>query len=233
MSSFKILTVNDPVKSYARPVEHLGLEVVTEPELFFRNPQEFAMVIFTGGADVTPALYGHQMAKETMNNFQRDVREVTVFQVAKAYNIPLLGICRGSQFLCAMAGGKVVQDISGHAGQSHKLRVMGEGETYVSPEPVTSTHHQMQYPFNLPKEDYELLAWADSPRSTHYNFADKVYNADEASGEMRLEPDVVFYKKINGLAIQYHPEYMEKSTWGFRFAQELVNKYLTKHAEHV
>ena len=73
----------------------------------------------------------------------------------------VVAICRGSQFCCVMNGGKLVQNVNGHATRgTHPIYNRKTGQAYE----ITSTHHQMQYPFNLGERDYEVLY--DSSRSS-------------------------------------------------------------------
>lgn len=219
----KVLVVNG--SSYFEPFKFLGLPMISNPMILEKNPDEVALVVFTGGEDVSPKMYGHPDLGSYYNE-RRDELETAIFRLAKKDNIPMAGICRGSQFLCVMAGGKLVQDISNH-GTSHALRYKTQdGNILESPEVVTSTHHQMQYPFDLDDSNYELLAWSSKPRSGHYAFEDKVISAEEAKDEFRIEPDCVFYNNINALAMQYHPEYMPKDSWGFKFAEHLIDIWL-------
>jgi GMP synthase-like glutamine amidotransferase len=94
------------------------------------------LVVFTGGADVTPYLYNQQNT-DSMNDVRRDLEEMIWYHKFK--NVKKLGICRGGQFLNVMEGGKMHQDIAGHGG-SHQLTFMG------NPYTVTSTHHQGMIP---------------------------------------------------------------------------------------
>lgn len=89
---------------------------------------------------------------------------------------------------------------------------------------VNSLHHQMQYPYDLPEEDYKLIAWADSLSPFHQHMdGDKVA---EYGAEMNKEPEIVYYPKIKALAIQHHPEMLKPDHIGRRYARELVNRLL-------
>jgi gamma-glutamyl-gamma-aminobutyrate hydrolase PuuD len=212
-------------KSYFEPFKHLGLA----PKYLVRDESDLddtKLVIFTGGEDIGPHLYGHKKHRSTYDSPGRDAYEVQVFKWARERNIPLAGICRGAQFLCAMAGGKLVQDVSNHC-RWHKLMYRGEhGEVVESPDGVASTHHQMQYPWTIPEKDFELIAWAKGPLSDHYSFGNQEIDVANAPVELTCEPDVVYYKGIQALGFQYHPEFMESDSWGFRWAQETASKYI-------
>ena len=72
----------------------------------------FDGLLFPGGQDVDPALYGEEMldcCKEIQRD--RDSMETAVLQEAMARNLPILGICRGLQFINAALGGTLWQDL--------------------------------------------------------------------------------------------------------------------------
>ncbi len=217
------LVVNGP--GYFPPFDHLGLEKCTNPKILDENPSSVGLVVFTGGSDVSPSLYGHKNTK-SYTNPSRDDEEVSIFHAAVQHDIPMAGICRGAQFLCAMAGGTLVQDITNHT-EYHRLMYLDEnGATKESPESVTSTHHQMQHPWSLPKGDFEILAWSSVSRSSHYIYDGYTFNGELASRELKTEPDVVYYPRIKALGIQYHPEWMARDSWGFKYAQKVVSEKL-------
>lgn len=217
--------------AYARPFAHLGLEVTHNIYELVKNPQDIALVVFTGGEDVSPELYGEKPHVRSMYNPARDEVEVAAFKTAHSEGIPMAGICRGSQFLCVMAGGKLVQDITSHAGPNHlisyRLRDGEEGQVE-----VTSSHHQMQHPFNLPEEDYEIIAWTPEPRSWQYAFNPvDVIPVAEADARTKLEPDIVYYPKIKALAAQFHPEWMSEDSDAVVLYRRLLAEYLGLEAK--
>lgn len=217
--------------NYFKPAAFTGYQPTSNVEVL-NNPASVGLVMFTGGEDVSPHLYGHKRHVTTGINLSRDNYEVDVFNRLRALGdiIPTVGICRGAQFLCVMAGGSLIQDVTGHAGPGHKLIYLDDNmATKLSPEIVTSTHHQMQYPWDLPKESYRVLAWSPYPISRHYAWKDKEYSRvsrDGVPNEFDMEPDVVLYRSINALAIQYHPEYMAEDSWGFKFAQKHIQNLI-------
>lgn len=69
-------------------------------------------ILFTGGQDVSPKLYG-EAAKPTCGEVcaARDAMEQVLLQLALEQDLPVLGICRGIQFLNAALGGTLYQDL--------------------------------------------------------------------------------------------------------------------------
>ena len=68
--------------------------------------------LLTGGQDVDPKLYGEKALPECgMSCKVRDNMEAFLLNLAINENKPLLGICRGIQFMNAALGGTLYQDI--------------------------------------------------------------------------------------------------------------------------
>lgn len=175
-----------------------------EPVKLVNKVEDAQIVMFTGGEDVSPSLYGCKKHYSTYSNYKRDLEEKAVFEKVRSDQL-CIGCCRGSQFLCTMNGGLLIQDVSGHA--SRFTHAITNGDSLYQ---ITSTHHQMQYPYNLDKEDYDLLYWA-YPRISDY------YEGDQISQYVMYdhhEPEIVLYHKKGFpkcLAIQGHPEMIPNS----------------------
>ena len=110
-----------------------------------------------------------------------------------------------TQFLCVMNGGILVQHCNNHAiGWTHQIT---DGNVIYE---ITSTHHQMQYPFKLDKKDYDLLYVTPDPRSSTY-IGDSI---SKAVIRRYGEPEIVLYHKDGlpkCLAVQGHPEMIPDS----------------------
>jgi len=163
-----------------------------------RSVNDADFICFTGGADVDPALYGEKAIPGTHYDRNRDNREAVIYSDALALGKPMTGICRGSQFLTVMNGGKLWQDVNNHAvHQGHSVMNLKNGEVI---ENMTSTHHQQM----IPAKGAEVLAMASL---TTY----KKRDGDEMHRE---KPDlddveVVWYPKTQSLCFQPHPEFAE------------------------
>ncbi len=175
------------------------------------------VMMFTGGEDVDPYLYNEPLGKYTYSNIARDRQEAIMFGIAEDHGIKKIGICRGSQFLTVQSGGKMVQDVTNHAG-THEVFTKDD-RTFL----MSSTHHQMMNPFVLPENEYDILAWADG-RSDHYlNGWNKEVEGFKKRG---IEPEIVWYPKTQALCIQPHPEIMRKDAPGVDYCRQLVKEYL-------
>ena len=184
------------------------------------NVEEADLVIF----GVTPSYYGANKSRHTHNNPYRDEVEEKVFQYCVDNSIPMMGICRGSQFLCVMNGGKLVQDVDGHAiGGLHEMRTNEFFEEEQEIILVTSTHHQMAYPFEM-KNRFRILAYSESARSAGYYLMDD----NTVLTFITYEPEVIYYPETNSIGFQYHPEYMDENSRAVKYTLEMVEKYLFK-----
>lgn len=164
------------------------------------NLKEADIIFFTGGEDVSPNLYGCKKHRTTYNNPQRDAYEVEIFNQISKYQ-GVISVCRGSQLICTMNGGKLVQNCNNHAIWGTHEIVNKNGDKYQ----ITSIHHQMAYPFDIDPEYYEILFWAEH-RST-------IYEGDKIDPKKIIkEPEITLYHHRNKptcLGIQGHPEMME------------------------
>lgn len=190
------------------------------------------LVVFTGGADVTPSFYGEPAHPATHSQLVRDNAEKRAFNKCAARDIPMAGICRGAQFLTVMNGGKLVQHVNGHGlggvhthgatcFDSSATAVMNKQDTFHVQ--CTSTHHQVMYPFNLDDSEFELLAWARQnpsvvegmPCSLEYKDVDRFY-----------ETEAVWFPKNKCLCTQFHPEYVGNEHECFKYYEWLINRYI-------
>ena len=199
------------------------LETIFELEIIpfktlLKTGENVSLLVFTGGSDVNPAYYNEDVGNKTYVDSNRDKEE---FDVAHMYNhLPKLGICRGSQFLTVLAGGKLVQHVTGHCNGNHLIET-SNNQTFE----ITSTHHQMMFPYVLPHTSYEIIAWADTFKSdTYLNGANQEINIPERF----LEPEIVYYKGKRALAIQGHPEASNCPNGTKKYILKLIEQYLTK-----
>lgn len=172
---------------------------------------DFDMVCFTGGTDINPDIYGDRVHRFTSrSDTQRDQHEVTIFHHCKKHGIPMVGICRGAQLLCALSGGKLYQHVTRH-GESHQI-VTPEGEMV-----VTSSHHQMMDVSRV--RNVEVIGYA-SPRSTTYE------TGDGPQPHPKKDIEVAFFPETKALCHQPHPEWMDTQAPYRRFFFKTVKLYL-------
>lgn len=175
------------------------------------------IVVFTGGEDINPVLYGEQPLACTYYNSKRDKYELEVIDKALAAGKFLVGICRGAQLLnCVPNGGKLWQDVNGHTSKTHSSFDCISG-TWV---PLNSVHHQMM----KPTEKGTILCWAIE--STTKKSASQAWTRPPVSNRPIAERDkdaeVVWYEDTRSLLFQAHPEFGHPPTTKYFFS--LIDK---------
>jgi gamma-glutamyl-gamma-aminobutyrate hydrolase PuuD len=145
---------------YVRAVERAGgrpLLVPPSEDALEETLDSVDALVFSGGSDLDPELYGQETHPETTGvEPERDRAELALLTAALARDMPVLAICRGSQVLNVAAGGDLVQhlpDDVGHDGHKHTPGefadhdVVLEAGTHLGAllgpnAPVKSHHHQ-------------------------------------------------------------------------------------------
>lgn len=129
-------------------------------------------LLFSGGSDLDPALYGADPHPETSGiRAERDRAELALLEAALARDMPVLAVCRGSQVLNVALGGDLVQhvpEVVGHEGHRQTPGVFAEHGVELEPESrlagivgsraaVKSHHHQG---FGRLGDGLRAAAWA-------------------------------------------------------------------------
>jgi gamma-glutamyl-gamma-aminobutyrate hydrolase PuuD len=114
-------------------------------------------ILFSGGSDLDPEHYGHDLHPETTNvRPERDRGELALLRAALDRDMPVLAVCRGSQVLNVARGGDLVQhlpEVVGDEKHKHTPGVFADHDVNVHDgtrlaellgdrAPVKSHHHQ-------------------------------------------------------------------------------------------
>lgn len=183
------------------------------------NPDELSpgdILISHGGEDISPALYGKGRSYWTGADdepSQRDTAEWNLMLRARELDIPIIGLCRGAQMLCALNGGILVQHVNGHSGM-HKI-LTRDTQAFN----VNSIHHQMQFPWTG-RCNHELIAWAKS------NLSDVYYGENDEELKVDIEPEFIYYPDCKGFAFQWHPEMMSADTPATKYILQFIKDKL-------
>jgi hypothetical protein len=162
------------------------------------------MVVFTGGPDIDPHLYGQKAIPEngsTDGSRRRDEAEVKCYKNLSKDQLKI-GICRGGQLLNVLNGGSMYQDVDNHecANRNHRI--------FLSHEPsghrwVNSYHHQMMIP-NFEDKSMEVLGISDESEVKKY---DKGYIKRDADLSDNPDYEIIWYGDTNCFCFQPHPEW--------------------------
>lgn len=176
------------------------------------------LVVFTGGADVTPSLYHAAKHRTTGNDPRRDDVEIKYFDKAVERELPMVGICRGGQFLNVMSGGAMYQDVEKHCGP-HEITDLESGETVL----VSSTHHQMMKP-----SPEGILVASSTLGGGREWFDGQIFKKDISDEDI----EVVFYPHTRALCFQPHPEFVGEIYTGMvRYFETCLKRYIYEEIE--
>lgn len=202
---------------YGKAIEGLG-DLSSDIDDFFSDTKNYKLVLFTGGSDVDPRLYGETSPKGIcQTNPKRDLLEAKIFDRARKFGIKMTGICRGSQFINVMSGGRMMHHINGHAGGCHDVET-SKGEVFEA----NTLHHQM----SIPPEDGYVIGWAKEPLSSVY-----IGDEDKPVEWEKPETEIVLIPRTLCLGAQWHPEMMGIRTPGYRYYYHLIQKFLRTDIE--
>ncbi len=174
------------------------------------------VLIIWGGADISPVFYNKPLSKHGCGSVppsKRDAVEWALMNRAKELECPILGICRGAQMLCALAGGHLIQDVNNHGGYHTVITI--DGQEFKT----NSIHHQMMYPWDV---KHEMLAVTKKPLATRLMEVDNLINIPS-------EPEFVYFPEVKGYAIQWHPEMMDEHC---EATQYVFNTFVKKELQN-
>jgi len=194
------------------------LDTSTPVDERHRLLESMAGLVFTGGADLDPGLYGEVPAGAADCDPERDRLEGEAWQAAARRSVPVLGICRGMQAINVFSGGKLRQHVDAHEGpgwgegppRTHGLEIapgsrLGRAVASAAPDgvaggdpeddsldvEVNSYHHQGVGPQEL-AAGLKAVAWSDSQPV-------RLVEALEAPGSRWV------------VGVQFHPERLEST----------------------
>ena len=156
------------------------------------------LVLFCGGEDFDPALYGQKPdPKLEFVNAGRDRFEMVVFDEARKVRKPMFGICRGVQFINCMFGGNMIQDIPTGVPRHILHRVESPRNGLLHPVSVLAGSRLATV---LGSGECEVFSW-------HHQAVDRVAGGFRVSA--RASDGIV--EAIEGVdypaaGVQFHPE---------------------------
>jgi len=164
------------------------------------------LIVFTGGPDISPEIYGQTKLPGVHVNIERDKKELAIYQKYK--DLPKVGICRGGQLLNVLCGGNLWQDINKHYNDHEVINLLSTGK-YEAGESIfmTSSHHQMM----IPGSGAEVIAIAQNA-SGDKGIATVHKSSDANLKPTPYDPEVIWYEKEKTLCFQGHPEYLNTRT---------------------
>ena len=153
-------------------------------------------IVFTGGSDVDPALYGERPHPTTYVKPERDSAELLLMRAAIAADLPVFGICRGVQLMAVAYGGRLHQHLPDVLGHNNHRPVSGPkfGEHPVRMEPGTAANKILGE--QVPVNSYHHQGIADPGRLVPTGWC-----PEDSLIEVVEDPTRGFV-----LGVQWHPE---------------------------
>lgn len=182
--------------------------------------------LFTGGADLSPALYGETPLPCTQECVvDRENLELALMESALRKNKPVLGICRGMQFLNVYFHGSLYQDVLEQGAASH---------FHMQPQPFDQTTHHVKILSNTPLES--VLEATDLPVNSMHHQAVKQLGkglkvmavSDDGLIEAVYHPGYPFV-----WGIQWHPEFLIETPAHLRIFQTFLDQAKLQHDQQL
>ena len=148
-------------------------------------------ILFTGGHDVNPTIYGQVISDKCGISCEtRDVMEGFLLDLCVSDNKPLLGICRGLQFINAHLGGTLYQDLP--------------------TEYQSNIEHHMTPPYDIAIHNVEVRG----VNSYHHQAIKELADGLEAVAisEDGLVESIAIKNQKFAIAVQWHPEFSYDSS---------------------
>lgn len=176
------------------------LPTIVEDELMDEYLKIVDGLCFSGGDDICPLVYGEDPINEVKEiNHLRDEFEIKLFQKAAAKDMPILGICRGSQIINVSSGGSLYQDIN----------IQKEGTSGHMPKFVSAgfAHHRVE----IMKDSilYKLLQTEEIPVNSFHHQAVKDIARGYKVAALSKDGTIEAIESVNHtfiLGVQWHPE---------------------------
>jgi gamma-glutamyl-gamma-aminobutyrate hydrolase PuuD len=209
-----VLPHAEDIVNFLQPLVDDVRYVTGQQELVI-EPNKNNIVLYGGGEDISPSLYGQTPSIYTSASAslsKRDWFEQDIFNksVGKVKN---LGICRGAQMLCVLSGGSLNQHVLGHT-LDHEATITKTGESFL----INSSHHQMM----IPNEQFEIIMYSAVSRGG-YNIAVKKLAVGVRPA---IEPEICFVKDTKSLLIQGHPEWAISPAGYSKICANYIKEYL-------
>lgn len=191
------------MKAFVLPGAFTGAGIQLMAEAGFERAESVSdcdVIVYMGGADISPDLYNDKNVASGGINVERDLREQIVYEEGVKLGKVHFGICRGAQLLAALNGCKLWQDVQGHAGPDHQIYDL-DRDVLVT---ATSLHHQMIQD----GKGLEIVAVTNKQISSRFKadgltltLGDK---SDSSMAEVEIEAGAFHDTKV--FFVQGHPE---------------------------
>lgn len=215
------------LKVYIQP-PYIGSEreIFRDKKYLLSGIDDADIIVWTGGSDINPALYGERPLQYTSWNRERDDQEVKLWRITQ--DKFKVGICRGGQLLNVLNGGKLWQHVTNH-GRTHFITDAFTGTRLKT----SSVHHQAF----RPAENAIIVATCQESGAKfaeNYQWQlpvlkrEQPHNVKKWEEEIATDYEVLWYPDTKSLCFQGHPEFGPDECTEYFF--ELIARYYEEAA---
>ncbi len=154
-------------------------------------------IVLTGGGSVPQRFLKQKRADYEQK--KRDAVEEYLFDTACAKDIPIIGICRGIQFINGITGGYVSELDFDHTPGKEHIVITPEGDTY-----IVNSYHNDGISIDDLSDDLRAIAYDESKRIV----------------------EACRHKSKRILGLQWHPERKLTSKSAFDYTVKLIRSVL-------
>ena len=115
--------------AYVKYFEGFGIKLIPIPNIsqdigLYFEELPIKAIILSGGNDINPELYNQKPVYIRDLSVFRDNTERKLLEIAIKKRLPVLGICRGMQFINVFFGGRIIQNIKEHVATRHGVKII-------------------------------------------------------------------------------------------------------------
>ncbi len=203
---------------YLKWLDHFNADYCV---LDYRNSDSFAdfekcgALILTGGIDIYPELFNDWDSKPDAGKYnpERDGFEFKILESAVNRNIPVLGICRGCQFINVFFKGSLIFDIESVRNVNHRAL----DDKNMRLHPVNVVEDSLLYNIICKKEGIVT--------SSHHQSVDRPGEGVRITSK---SPDGIVESIEHAdkliLGVQWHPECLQD--YDDPFSKNLISKFI-------
>ena len=184
------------------------------------KPHQAKLFVFDQILPPHPSLFGEPFIHNYYRSeYKIDLSNIYYYNLCRSKNLPMIGFGSGAAFLCAMAGGHVFQYVKHHYRDHTAFTCNGEVIT------CESSHNYMMNPYNLPVDDYKIIAVSENLISSYEDALETTVELPEDFNE----PEIVWFPKINALTLHCRPYFQgKKNTDSQQIIKNIINDFINK-----
>lgn len=203
-------------QSYTKYFQSFGVTLIPIPNNLKNIPEYFRnlkieRIILSGGGDVDPKLFGGKTSDQGNYSPQRDYTEAEFLKFAINKKIPVLGVCRGMQFLNVFFGGTLIQNLE---------------QEFPNTQDHVATNHQIKL------TDSKIISYFSSKTFNVNSYHNCGISPKELSPKLKVFMESndhliegIYHPELPFAGIMWHPE---RKSPDERFNRKLIEGFIKK-----